>query len=189
MKTLLAFLTIPVLLVSCASDGNDKSTSAAPQRKKLEQRVLEEGGYKKDASGNWVPRSDKRSSFESQGESQFAKKDFKKQQYKAGDYATKSWWGNKEYDRKTFAGNTDGSRFQKASNLDGKGARETTTSFKTPDNYETGSYATTSARESGATRIKKTSNDLIENRRDSFEQPEITDWRQQRTVQRGLFGR
>lgn len=194
MKTLISLLLLPLLLASCGSDGGNKTAASTPApRKGLMARMTEEGGYKQDSKGNWVPKSDKRSPFENQGASQFASKDYKKQEYKAGDYAKKSWLGGKEYDRKAYAGNTDGSRFQKASDLNGKGARETKTTFNTPDQYKTGNYATTTAREAGNNPIAKTSNDMIENRRDSYQQPEIIDWREQRSMSRdqskGLFGR
>lgn len=194
MKILISFLILPLLLASCGTDDKNKSTASTPApRKGLMARMNEENGYKQDAEGNWVPRSDKRSPFESQGESNFAKKDFKKQEYKAGDYAKKSWWGNKEYDRKAYAGNTDGSRFQKDSGLDGKGAREASTTLDTPDNYKTGEYATTTAREAGSKPISKSSNDMIENRRNDYEQPEIIDWREQRSMSmgqsKGILGR
>ncbi|RYD47440.1 MAG: hypothetical protein EOP85_05455, partial [Verrucomicrobiaceae bacterium] len=161
MKTLIPLLSLPLLFASCGADSNNKSTASAPEpRGTLSQRMNEKNGYQKDANGNWVPIRDRRSSFESQGASNYGTKDYKKQEYKAGDYAKKSWWGNKEYDRKQYGGDTDGSRFQKASDLGGKGARETETAFKTPDNYETGGYATSAARESGSKPIAKSANDM-----------------------------
>lgn len=192
MKTLVTLLVLPLLLSSCGSDGGNKATASTPApRKTLSERMSEDGGYKQDANGKWAPRSDKRSPYESQGASQYGSKEYKKQEYKAGDYAKKSWLGGKEYDRKAYAGNTDGSRFQKASDLSGKGARETETTFKTPDQYKTGNYATTAAREAGNSPIAKTSNDMIENRRNDYQPPEIIDWREQRSMDRskGLFGR
>jgi hypothetical protein len=194
VKTLVPILLLPLLLASCGADSQNKSTaSSVPKRKTLSERMNEENGYKQDANGNWVPRSDKRSPYESQGQSNYANKDYKKQEYKAGDYSKKSWLGGKEYDRKAYAGNTDGSRFEKASDLDGKGARETSTTLGPQDNYKTGEYATSSAREAGSKPISKSSNDLIENRRDDYQQPEIIDWREQRSMSmdqsKGLFGR
>ncbi len=193
MKTLLPLVAIPLLLASCGADSQNKSTASTPQRKKLSERINEESGYKQDANGKWVPRSDKRSSFESQGESHFTGKSVKKQEYKAGDYAKKSWWGSKEYDRKSYAGNTDGSRFQQASDLGDKGAREASTTLtNTPDNYKTGEYATSAARETGNKQITKSSNDMIENRREQYTPPEIIHWKEQRTMSmdrsRGLLG-
>jgi hypothetical protein len=193
MKTLRLIALLPLLLASCASDTDKKAAATpAPSHKSLNQRMTESNGYKQDARGNWVPQNDRRSEFESQGESNYAKKDYKKQAYKTGDYATKSWWGNKDYGSKKYAGNTDGSRFQTSSNLQGKGAREAGTNAKIPDNYKTGDYATGAAHEAGATPIKKGSNDQIENTRQTFQQPEIVDWREQRKLtmdqSKGILG-
>jgi hypothetical protein len=193
VKSLLLPLLLPLLLLaSCASDsGPDKSS--APARKGLSERMNESNGYKQDSEGNWTPQSDRRSPYESQGETHDAKKDFKKQAYKTGDYTKKSWWGNKDYGRQTYEGNTDGSRFQKSSALQGKGAREGGTNADIPDNYQTNAYATGAAREAGGKQIKKGSNAEIENRRRGYEQPEIIDWREQRTLSmdqsKGILGR
>ena len=189
-------LLLPWLAVAaCAPDADSEKpvASAAPARKGLNERLNESNGYKKDADGNWVPQNDRRSQYESKGESQFARKNYKKQEYKTGDYTKKSWWGNKEYDRQAYAGDTDGSRFQKASALQGKGAREAATSADIPDNYDSGTYATDAANEAGTDAIKKTSNDAIENRRKLYKQPEIIDWREQRSLtldqSKGILGR
>ncbi len=180
-----------MFLASCGAES--PAPTPAPARKKLSERMNENNGYKQDANGNWLPQNDRRSEYESKGKSQFADKDFKKQEYKAGDYAKKSWWGNKEYDRQEYAGQTDGSRFQKASALQGQGAREAKNTTQISQGYDTGSYATGSASEAGATAIKKSSNDNIENRRKAYQQPEIIDWREQRSVtmdqSRGILGR
>ena len=192
MKTLRLIALLPLLLVSCASDKG-KTTTEAPVRKTLDERMTEKNGYQQDSSGNWVPQKDKRSSFESKGESNYAKKDYQKQEYKTGDYAKKSWWGNKDYGSKKYAGNTDGSRFQTRSKLQGKGAREASTQAKLHDPYQTGDYATCAAREAGTAPIKKGSNDQIENRRQTFQPPEIIDWREQRSLtmdqSKGILGR
>lgn len=195
-KTHPLILLAVILSASCGSDsGADKSSSPAPAPalKPLSQRLEEKNGYMKDAEGNWVPRSDKRSSFENKGEAAYFKKNFKKKDYKTGDYAKKSWWGNKQYDRKSYAGNTDGSRFEKASGLQGEGAREAGSAAAVPDAYQTDNYATGSARETTNNAIARPSNDGIENRRGVFQQPEIIDWREQRSLSvdqsRGILGR
>ncbi len=190
MKIFILLATSVILSASCASDTEDKD--APSPHKTFSERMNEGNGYKKDTKGNWKPISNKRSSFENQNEPNIGQRNYKKQEYKAGDYAKKSWWGDKEYKRQTYAGNTDGSRFQKSSNLQGKGARETSTTFDSPDAYATHSYTTGAAREAKAAAIQKTTNDKIENRRKVFSQPEIIGWRQQRAISmeqsKGLLG-
>jgi hypothetical protein len=190
MNSLSLIAVVPLIfLASCGQ----QSTTTAPVHKTLSQRMDEKNGYTQDSNGNWKPQSDKRSPFESKGQDpNFAGKKFEAKAYKTGDYAKKSWWGSKQYDHKAYAGNTDATRFQKTSDLQGKGAREANTAADIPDRYQTGSYATNSAREASATAIKKPSNDLIENRQKVFKQPEIIDWRQQRTLSmdqsKGILG-
>lgn len=196
MKTLRFIALLPLLLASCASD-KDKTAEAAPTpgpvRKTLNERMTESNGYKQDSKGNWIPQTDRRSDFEGKSNTSFANKDYKKQEYKTGDYTRKSFWGNKEYTPKSYAGNTDGSRFQKASRLQGQGAREAGTNARIPDPYQTGSYATGAARETGATPIGISPNTAIDNRRKEYQQPEIIDWREQRSLTKdqatGILGR
>jgi hypothetical protein len=194
VKTLRYIALLPLLLVSCASDKDKTSTAAAPaQNRSLNERLTESNGYKQDANGNWVPQVDRRSAFEGKSNTSFANKDYKKQEYKTGDYSKKSFWGNKEYTPKAYSGNTDGSRFKKASALQGQGAREAGTHAKISDAYDTGTYATGSAREAGASPIGKPSNAAIENRQKTYKQPEFVDWREQRSVtldqSKGILGR
>lgn len=181
MKTLLLASLLPLFAVSCASDKT--AGKPAPARKSMSERLSEDNGYTKDSEGNWKARSDKRSPYESVGQDpNFVKDGVKKNEYKTGDYAKKSWWGNKDYDRKAYSGNTDGSRFSKSSDLEGKGAREANTSAKIKDDYQTSSYTTGDAREASRQTIAKPSNDAIENRRKVFAEPEIIDWKQQRSL-------
>ncbi len=187
-------LPLSLLLAACGSDsGSRPSAAAAPARQSLNERMSASNGYKQDANGNWVPQNDKRSSFESKGESNYAKKGYQKQVYKTGDYSKKSWWGNKQYDRKAYSGNTDGSRFQKTSGLQGQGAREAGNAARIPDPYATNTYATNAAREAGTDRLGKNPDAATENRRKVFQQPEIIDWREQRSVtmeqSKGILGR
>lgn len=158
----------------------------------MSERLNEKNGYQKDANGNWIPQSDKRSAFENKGEDPNFTGKFKKTNYKTGEYAKKSWWGNKDYDRKAYAGNTDGSRFQKSSNLQDKGARESGNAAKLADPYKTSKYATNTATEAGKKTLAKPSNDQIENRRKTYQAPEIIDWREQRNLtmdqSKGLLG-
>lgn len=191
MKTPLLWLAAALLAASCAPDSGSGST--ARPRKSLSERLNEDGGYKQDTEGNWVKKGDKRSSFENQGESPYFKGDYAKNNYKAGEYRKKSWWGNKQYDRQAYAGNTDGSRFQKDSRFDGQGARESGSAAAIPDPYQTGAYATGAAREAGGSQLAKPGNAEIEKRREIYQAPEIIDWREQRNLSvdgtRGILGR
>lgn len=188
-------LCLPFLLVvSCSSDSDSASkSSSAPTKKSLAQRLDENNGYKQDGEGNWLPQSDKRSSFETNRESAYFKGDYAKKQYKTQDYAKKSWWGDTKYESKSYQGNTDGSRFQTSSKFQQQGAREANTAADIPDNYKTGAYATNAANEAGSKRLDKTSDAETDSRRRVFTQPEIYDWRQQRSMSvsetKGLLGR
>ena len=187
---------ICLLAASCASD---KDSASAPEtsHKTLSQRLSETGGYKADADGNWIPRDNKRSSFESEGASRYStdntNKYGRKDGYKTGEYAKKSWWGNKDYGTQAYSGNTDGSRFRKDSRLDGKGARESGGAADVPDPYQTGNYATSSAREQSKNRLDKPSDAETNVRRRVFQQPDVIDWREQRTLSleqsKGILGR
>lgn len=195
MKTLkfTALLTL-FALSSCASKTARKdNVDATPARKSLLSRVTEDSGYKQDSQGNWIARDNRRSPYESQGQSAYFQKDFKKQEYKTGDYSKKSWWGNKELDRQTYAADTQATSDQKTSDLQGKGAREIKNVVKAPGSYDTDAYGTSSARETAAKGIAKPSNDGIENNRQSFDPPEIINWREQRSLSvdqsRGILGR
>lgn len=184
-----------LLLVSCASDSGSKKkdTASAPPRKPLSERVNEKNGYKQDANGNWVAQNDRRSPYESRGNTYDSKKEFKKSAYRTGDYAKKSWWGDKEYKRQSYSGNTDGSRFEQASALQGETALEAGDDARIPGPYKTESYATNAAREAGNKPVNKPSNAIVESREKVFQQPEIIDWRAQRNLSvdqsKGILGR
>jgi hypothetical protein len=194
VKTRCFTLLLPLLLLaSCASDSKKKDSASTPPRKSLSERINEKNGYKQDADGNWVVQNDRRSPYEGKGSTYDADKSFAKKEYKTGDFAKKSWWGNKEYDRKSYSGNTDGSRFQTTSALQGETAPEAGDAAKIPGPYKTDTYATNAAREAGNKPIERTSNTIVESREKTFKQPEIIDWREQRNLSldqsKGLLGR
>lgn len=200
MNSALQFLFTPLLLclfaTSCASDKKDAPASAQSPTT-LSQRLSETGGYKVDSDGNWQPKTNKRSSFESAGNAPFSREKKsnlgKKDPFKTEDFAKKSWWGNKNYGHKNYSGETDGSRFQKNSRLDDQGAQESGGTAALPAPYETGSYATSSAAEQSENLIDRPSDAETAVRRKVFQQPDIIDWRQQRTLSldqsKGILGR
>jgi hypothetical protein len=195
MKTLFttAFASL-LLLSSCASDANKKKDTAStpPPRKSLSERLNEKNGFKQDSEGNWKVESDRRSPYENQGATYDAKKSYKKTDYKTGDFLKKSWSGNKTYDRKSYAGNTDGSRFQKASALQGEKAPEASNQAKIPGAYKTETYATNAANETRSKAITKGSSAAIDSKQKTFQQPEIIDWKAQRSLSleqsKGILG-
>ncbi len=203
MKTVSHTLWLLVLvLASCASDKGAQTSSTAASSggkvRSIDDWVSETtrdngGGYKQDSKGNWKSNSNKRSSFESQGDSPYFTGEYGSKKYNAGEYTKKSWWGNKDYQPKQYAGNTDGSRFQKKSRLDGQGARESGTAAKTPDPYQTDTYATGNALEAGSSPVGKPSDAETDNRRKAYQQPDVIDWREQRAMSlqqsKGIFGR
>ncbi len=191
--SLFSLLAAFFVLASCAADSSSQQEKPAATLKPLSQRMNEKNGYAKDADGKWIVKNDKRSAFEYQGKSQFADKQFKKSEYKTGDYKKTTWAGQKNYPTHAYAGKTDGSRFKTASRLQGQNAREGNTAADIPSAYQTNQFATNSARERASTPLGKPSNDDIENRRARFQQPSMVDWQEQRPLSleqsKGILGR
>lgn len=191
--SLVASLIAGLFISSCASESSAEKQKPAATLKPLSQRLEEKNGYTQDADGKWIPQTDKRSQFEYQSKSQFADKQFKKSEYKTGDYKKTTWAGDKTYATQAYAGNTDASRFKTPSKLQGQNARETNTTAKIPFPYQTNQFATNSAREASNKPLAKPSNDNIENRRAEFNQPKIIDWQEQRAMSleqsKGILGR
>lgn len=182
------------LPASCATHA-DKSdpSSTPPAHKPLSERIEQKNGYKQDASGNWVPVNDQRSSFETKGASPYFQGQAEKKSYATTEVTKKSWWGTKTYEHQKYAGNTDASRFQKKSPLSTKGAHEAGTAANIPAPYQTGSYATSAARESAQGEIAKPSDTQTDIRRKVYQAPEIIDWKEQRSLSvsqsKGILGR
>ncbi len=194
-------ILIPILAVAACSTGGDSgstsaSTSTGARIRDASEWVDEnarDSGFKQDASGNMVPKSDKRSSFETNRKSAYFKGEYNKKEFKTADYTKKSWWGKSEYARKSYAGNTDGSRFQQSSRLQGLTSREAGTSARLPGTYDTGSYATSTANEAGSTRLGRPSDAESDVRRRVFTEPSVIEWQAQRQMtvgkSRGILGR
>lgn len=178
---------------ACANNGSDSAKPAAAQHKGMQERLSEGGGYKQDANGQWVPKSDKRSSFESKGESPYFKGNVKKVQYKTGDYAKKSWWGSKDYATKGYEGNTDGSRFHTKAKQDGMTARDGDKAAKESGIFKTNTLDNKSARESKASPVDHPVNAETESRRSLYKAPSVIGWREQRSMSleqsKGMLGR
>ncbi len=180
-------------LVSCAGEkARDPARPTA--RKPLSQRLDERNGYKQDEAGNWVPRSDKRSSFESVGDSPYFKGNKKKKEFKVGEYQKKSWWGSRDFKMTSYEGNTDGSRFHKTAGQEGVTARENRSAVNhLPGDYKTSGFATGAAREAGMDGVSRVSDAETAVRRRVYQAPEVINWREQRPITReqtkSLLGR
>lgn len=193
MKFFLPLLVSAFLFPSCASDkasGQKQETGF----KSMSQRMEESNGFTVDSDGNWKPKSDKRSSFESQGENAFFKsKDVPKTEYRAGEYTKKSWWGTKDFGRNPYRGKTDASRFHTTSRYQSAGAREAGTGARLPSPYQTGVYATNSANETNRGAIARTADAETQYRRAVFDVPAEVDYRAVRSLSieqsKGILGR
>lgn len=185
-----------LVLASCAGDKKETAaTSPAPRT--LNERLNEKTGFTQNSEGKWVPRVNRRSSFESKGASPYFQGEYGKKEYKAGDYAKKQWLGgDKAFDKKAYAGNTDGGRFMKDSRFGGQAAREGSQSAGEAGKSAReagGSYATGEAREARAKAIDKPSDAETDSRRGKLPFPSVIDWQEQRSLSvdqtKGLLGR
>lgn len=204
MKRLLVFIAAAAV-ASCAHDAR-KSAQAKPAEHHGERDINDwaaskgGSGYAQDAKGNWMPKDGaRRSQFEAKRDSHYTNKANAmfggNQTYKTGDFKKTNFWGNKEYIGHTqYAGNTDGSRFKQASHFaDGK-AREAGSLWAKGDQaYKTKGFATRSAREQNGKHLDHPSDVETDLARRNYEQPEIHDWREQRSMSvdqtKGILGR
>jgi len=185
-RTVIALL--PALwLASCGNDSSAGSgssvSSSAPAHLTLEQRCNEKVGFMQDSKGNWKPRVDRRSSFESVGTSQYFKGNYQTRECRTPTLGKTPWWGSKDYTTKTFGGKTDGSTFQKTARAEGIRSREDgTVSNANSKTVKTSGYKTGSARESGHGEMDHPADTQTEARNRTFVPPAIIDWQQQRAM-------
>jgi hypothetical protein len=180
-------------MMSCADKADNKVSSEPSGPLPMSQRLAESGGFKQDEHGNWVPKSNKRSSFEGQRANPSAKGSIEKKAYEAGEYKKKSWWGKKSYEAEAYKGNTDGSRFQVKAKQDMEVSQFADQKMPAGGPYKTTQLDYESARESDADRLAKPRNDYSESRRRKYVQPPIIDWEEQRKMSmeksRSILGR
>lgn len=191
--------TIPVLACAVAMFAHvgcaDKVVETVESKpKSLGERLSEGGGYVQDADGNWVPKSDKRSSFDSQRDSPFFSRKIKKDEYKTGDYTKKSWWGGKEdYGTDSYEGNTDGSRFQKKARQEGQVSRNDGQDAGLSQSYGTNTLDRQGAREGQYSAVGRPNSAYVEADRNSYPSPSVIGWQEQRNMSvddsRGILGR
>jgi hypothetical protein len=171
-------------LGSCGTSGSgegaaESSANLAP----LSQRLNQEQGYVRDSEGNWIPRSNKRSQFESISASGTDRRNnMANRRFKANEYQAAEWTRTKSAPPQGYVGDTDGSAFQTTAAAQGQAARQSGDRARIPGAYETGTFGTGSSRENQARRHDRPQDDQTENRRGKFTPPEIIDWRQQRDL-------
>jgi hypothetical protein len=175
-------VAVCTVLASCAGEQADPSKPAVAERKGLQERLSESGGYKQNEKGEWVPKSDKRSAYDSQGDSPYFKGKVKTERYKTGEYAKKSWWGSKDYGKKSYEGNTDGSRFRSEARQDGQVARDNGKTARTTDPFKTNTLPSETARESRSPAIDRPTNAAVESQRNTYKAPSVIDWKEQRSM-------
>jgi hypothetical protein len=101
-------------------------------------------------------------------------------EYKAGDYKKKSWWGDKDYATKVYAGDTDANSLKKESRWGKKNAGDgDKLARESSETYGTKDYGTGRAREEGGDDIRKVSDAETDERRRVFTRPDVIPWRQQ----------
>lgn len=176
-------MAVALGVISCATKEPDNATPTVKKEKNISDFMSQDGGYKQDADGNWVPNSDKRSSFDNKRQSSFKGK-INKETYKTGDYAKKSWWGGKQYKSNEYKGNTDGSRFQTEARQNGQAARGSGQGARESGAFETNTLDSRSARESNTSSVNRGSSAYVESARNSYVAPSIIDWKAQRNMSR-----
>lgn len=167
-------------LCSCAKDSSG-SADADLTPKSFSQRLSENHGYTVNKDGNWVPRNNKRSSFEQAGGSPYFQGELGKKEFSTTQFGKKSWWGNNELARPEFSSSADTSNYQQSSRYQGQNAG-LDRSLVTPDKIQGSSYTTGTAHEEGGRRLSKPSDAETDVRRRLFIQPEIIDYKQQRDM-------
>lgn len=177
-----------IVLTSCGTSGDGGGNLAASESgggglAPLSQRLTEEQGYMRDADGNWVPRSNRRSQFENRTASGTARNNpFGDRRFRANGFQTAEWTRNRSAAPEPYTGNTDGSRFQTTAAAQGQAHRQASDRANTPGPYQTPRFGTSASREDGARRLGRPADARTENRRQTPIEPEIIDWRQQREL-------
>ncbi|MBU6326096.1 MAG: hypothetical protein KGQ89_00575 [Verrucomicrobia bacterium] len=180
-------LLLGLALSSCfKNEGDDVKVAAEASRpRSMNDRFNSRGkeGYFQDSEGNWKINNNKRSSFETAGETSMAKREYHAGTYNAGSVQKKSWWGDTTHEKPSYQGNTDANRFLTRAADVGKSARESgSTSLFSGKSVEKKQLDHRSANEQSGKLLSKPSDAATDNRRDVFPEPEITDWRQQRAM-------
>jgi hypothetical protein len=134
----------------------------------------------KDEDGNPVMKSDKRSSFENKSSNIASNRDFSGKDYTKKSYRKKRWGGDTSFDRKSFSGNTDANRYRSEPLFVQKQAAPTSKQANVRNKkFSINPFRSKRATEQGGRRITTSEDAEISNRRQTYKQPDITDWKDQ----------
>lgn len=200
MKRLLVLIAVAAL-ASCAKDAKPAASAEHHGERDINEWASSKGGsgYGQDSKGNWSPKDvGKRSQFEAKRDSSYSNKAdtfFGNKAYKTGDYKKTSFWGDKSYSgNTTYSGKTDRGLYQTASRFGDAKARETGSQWaKGNESFETKGFTTQAAHEQNGKKLDRPSDAETDVRRRVYAQPEIHDWRSQRSLSvdqtKGLLGK
>lgn len=170
-----------LLALPCCSGTQTPEDPASSSYEGLSSRLSQSHGYEVDDKGNWIPRNDKRSQYEGQGDSPQFRGDLGKREFDTKSLQKGSWWGSKQLERPAFADapparlSSETSRFQRQqAALD----HSLDTPARIDKNYRSKELAVEAAGRSW----DKPSHAATDLRRDVFIEPEIIDYKQQREL-------
>jgi len=134
----------------------------------------------KDEDGNPVMKSDKRSRFENKSSNIASNRDFSGKDYTKKSYRKKRWGGDTSFDRKSFSGNTDANHYRSEPLFVQKQAASTGKQVNGSNKkFSINPFRSKRVTEQGGRRITTTQDAKISNRRQTYKQPDITDWKDQ----------
>lgn len=189
-----SFLLLSILvfvLGACSSD----STVTKTQIKKDVWGNKETFSVGKDADGNPMMKSDKRSSYENTSSNIAANRDFSGKDYTKSSYRKDRWGGKSNYDRTSYQGNTSAKKYKREPwFVKQQAALSNRKSSLGKQGYTTAGYRSAGrASEQGGRRIASRQDAQISNRRSSYKQPEVTGWKDQQGLSvketNGMLGR
>jgi len=137
----------------------------------------------KDDDGNPMMKSDKRSSFENKTSNLASNRDFSGNDYTKKSYSKDRWGGNTAFARKKYEGNTNADHYKKEpwyvrKQVASSGKQSTASNKK----FSVNPFRTNRATEQDARRITSKQDYKVSNRRQSYKQPVITDWKDQSSL-------
>jgi len=174
------------LLASCGTGGDGTSDASSAAGLSLSQRLSQDQGFARDSAGNWVPRSDKRSQYDTHSAANLNSRNrVNPGRYEPGEFRKSEWTRTTSNAPQGYQGDTDGSRFQSTAAAQGQSARQSGSRARTPGKYRTGTFDTGASREDGAARLDRPGDANTRSRRENYVEPEIIDWREQRKLSIG----